>query len=355
MNSQRLTNSLFLLFVLIISKQIISPDLCRAYYQKEDSIVGIMFYNVENLFDIQDDSLKNDEEFLPVAPRRWTYSRMKQKFTNISRVILNAGGWNLPVIIGLCEVENSWVLSSLLYETGLYGLGYRYVHHESPDERGIDVAMFYRTNHFSVINSTSYVVDFGENDRPTRDILYVKGILKETDTLHLFVNHWPSRLGGAIATHPKREKAAMTLKSVCDSIMSVIPDAKIIIMGDFNEEAKSEIIRDKINAGDKDDELPFVNLALHAKGAEGTLKYQQTWSVFDQIIVSGSLLNNKSSIRLKEPVQHIIALPFLLEHDPVYGGQRPFRTYSGFRYIGGFSDHLPVLIELEILTGENVQ
>ena len=305
-----------------------------------------MFYNVENLFDIKDDSLKNDEEFLPTSPRRWTYNRMKQKFTNISRVILNAGGWNLPVIVGLCEVENSWVLSSLLHETGLYGLGYRYIHYESPDERGIDVAMLYKSDCFKVIDSNPHFVDFGENERPTRDILYVKGVLMEIDTLHVFVNHWPSRLGGTIATNPKRGMAAMTLKSVCDSIISSVPDAKIIIMGDLNEEANSELITEILDAGKFDSKCQFVNLALHATGNEGTLKYQHSWSVFDQIIVSRPLFDKTSPIKLKEPVLNIIALPFLLESDPTYGGQRPFRTYSGFRYTGGFSDHLPVLIEL---------
>ena len=273
---------------------------------------------------------------------------MKQKFTNISRVILNAGGWNLPVIVGLCEVENSWVLSSLLNETGLYGLGYRYIHHESPDERGIDVAMLYKSDCFKVLNSSSHYVDFGKNERPTRDILYVKGVLMETDTLHVFVNHWPSRLGGTIATNPKREIAATTLKLVCDSIITSVPDAKIIIMGDLNEEANSELIAKILDAGKADSKCGFINLALHATGNEGTLKYQHTWSVFDQIIVSRSLLDKTSKVKLKEPVLNIIALPFLLEPDPTYGGQRPFRTYSGFRYIGGFSDHLPVLIELLI-------
>ncbi|MDR2927388.1 MAG: hypothetical protein LBV41_04200 [Cytophagaceae bacterium] len=317
------------------------------FSQNEDSIARIMFYNVENLFDVYDDSLKNDNEFLPAGERQWTYKRMMQKFASISHVILNAGGWNMPVIVGLCEVENRWVLSALLRETGLETLGYRVVHHDSPDERGIDAALIYNSARFNVIASRPCAINLGKGERPTRDILYVKGILQQTDTLHILVNHWSSRLGGTVASRPKREKAAAVLKSVCDSIVVNCPCANIIMMGDFNEEPESDIMTNIVKSGSVDAGLPFINLGLYANGNDGTLKYQHTWTVFDQIMVSRTLTESMR-VGLKQPVQQIIALPFLLEADPVYGGQRTARTYTGFKYAGGFSDHLPVMIELLI-------
>jgi len=323
-------------------------DFINVSNQKNDTVVGIMFYNVENLFDTYKDSLKNDEEFLPSSSRRWTYKRMKQKFTNLSRVILNAGGWNLPVIIGLCEVENSLVLNLFLKETGLYDLEYRFIHYDSPDQRGIDVALLYRRNNFKILESKPYNVDMGVGERPTRDILYVKGLLLNTDTLHLLVNHWPSRLGGTVASSPKREISAHTAKKISDSIQFYNHNAKIIIMGDFNEAPDNIMMTEILRAGKKNDTLKFINLALHAEGAQGTIKYQHQWSIFDQIIVSKSLMNDTSKIKIHKPVQKIISLPFLFEADPAFGGQRLFRTYSGFKYTGGFSDHLPVWIDLSV-------
>ncbi len=315
---------------------------------KHDSIAGIMFYNVENLFDVKDDSLKNDNEFLPDGVRRWTYSRMKQKMSRISRVILNAGGWNPPVLVGLCEIENRWVVSNLIYETGLNNLGYRLEHFESPDERGIDVALLYRHTRFKVTKSRPIKVDFGPHERPTRDILYVKGILDRTDTLHIFVNHWPSRLGGAMASHWKRKEAANVVRKTTDSILVINPNALIVIMGDFNEHPESEIFTDVLGAGKLEDEGKLVNPSLYLKKGIGTIKHQQTWLVFDQIIISRYFFNPNSLVRMQKPTLRIVDFPFLVERDPTYGGLRLFRTYSGFKYIDGFSDHFPVWIDLSV-------
>ncbi|MCL2072576.1 MAG: endonuclease [Marinilabiliaceae bacterium] len=335
-------------FAIIFFSYKIAPSSTENKHSQKDTIVGIMFYNVENLFDVYKDSLKNDEEFLPSGSRRWTYKRMKEKFTNFNRVILNAGGWNPPVIIGLCEVENAWVLNALLRETGLYGLGYRYIHYDSPDNRGIDAAMLYKRDCFNVIESRPFEVVLGKEERPTRDILYVKGTLFQRDTLHILVNHWPSRWGGTLASEPRRIDAAKVAKSICDSLMMHLNNPKIILMGDFNDDPDSYVMSKILGAGKKDDTLKFVNLALHAEGAQGTIKYQHTWSIFDQMIVSRALLNDTANIRINKPVQRIVSLPFLFESDPVYGGQRLFRTYYGFKYTGGFSDHLPVWIDLYV-------
>lgn len=311
-----------------------------------DSIAGIMFYNVENFFDVKDDSLKNDEEFLPNSIRRWSYYRMMQKMNNICKVILNAGGWNPPVLIGLCEVENQWVLSTMIWETGLNNLGYRVVHFDSPDERGIDVAMLYRYQRFKLISAQPIRVNLGENERPTRDVLYVKGILDQADTLHVLVNHWPSRFGGATSSKWKRKVAANVVKRVADSIFVANPKALMVVMGDFNENPESELFRDVIMVGKLDDSKALINPAFYLKKGVGTLKYQQQWDVFDQIIVSRTLLNGNSQIKMDKPHLRIVDLPFLLEMDTNFGGVRPFRTYIGFKYHGGYSDHLPVWIDL---------
>lgn len=313
-----------------------------------DSVAGIMFYNVENLFDVRNDSLKNDDEFLPQGARRWTYSRMKQKMTRISKVILNAGGWNPPVLVGLCEVENKWVLTTMIRETGLNNLGYRVVHFESPDERGIDVALLYRASRFEIASAQPIPVNFGETERPTRDILYAKGILDRSDTLHVLVNHWPSKLGGAMASHWKREAAALVVKNITDSIYSTNPKALMIIMGDFNEEPDSDIFLNTLKAGKTSDGGILVNPALYLKKGVGTLKHQHEWVVFDQIIVSRSLLEGNSAVKMASPSLRIIDFPFLLERHPTFGGMRPFRTYIGFKYADGYSDHLPVWIDLMV-------
>jgi len=322
-------------------QQIVSPRNSAV-----DSIAGIMFYNVENFFDVKDDSLKNDDDFLPNSVRRWSYTRMMQKMNNISKVILNAGGWNPPVIVGLCEVENRWVLSTMIWETGLNNLGYRLVHFESPDERGIDVALLYMQHRFDLISAKPIKVDLGLNERPTRDILYVKGILDQADTLHVLVNHWPSRLGGAMASQWKRKVAATVVKRVTDSIYHSNPKALMVVMGDFNENPESDLFLDVIKADKLEEGKILVNSALNLKKGAGTLKYQQSWDVFDQIIVSRSFFNEESRIKMRTPQLRIVDLPFLLEMDSNYGGMRPIRTYVGFKYAGGYSDHLPVWIDL---------
>lgn len=338
----------FILLVLIlfgISKSV-SPQQHSLDEGSENSLAGVMFYNVENLFDVKDDSLKSDEEFLPDGPRRWSYTRMKHKMTAIARVILNAGEWNPPVLVGLCEVENRWVVSNLIWETGLNNLGYRFVHFESPDQRGIDVALLYRDSRFKVLKACAVAIDLGEQSRPTRDVLYVKGLLEATDTLHVLVNHWPSRMGGVASSHWKRETAANKVKEMTDSICQNNPRALILLMGDFNETPDSELFKEVLPMGGVHDNELLVHTALSARKNTGTIKHQQTWSIFDHIMVSRSLVDGSSAIQLDEPVMKIIDLPFLLEPDAVYGGSKPFRTYRGFKYQNGFSDHLPVWINL---------
>ena len=300
----------------------------------------VLFYNVENLFDCYDDPLTNDGEFLPDAKRHWTFKRYNEKVNKIAKVILASNGWELPALVGLCEVENGAVLKRLVWETGLSESGYRFIHHESPDKRGIDVALLYRKNEFRVLHDSAVCVSEPENDFFTRDILYVKGVFFGSDTLNVFACHLPSKYGGAAASEPKRQKVADKLRELCDSLLNDDPNCRILIMGDMNESPDEKAMRLLAGAGLTAEEGMLVDLAsdLKAEKVKGTVKYRGNWEVFDQVIVSRSLTEEPFRVE----GMSVVELPFLLERDETYSGVKPFRTFLGPVYHGGFSDHLPV-------------
>lgn len=310
-----------------------------------------MFYNVENLFDTDDDSTTIDEEFLPKGDRFWTNKKFYLKLNRISQVIMAAGQGNLPTLIGLSEIENQKVLDLLIYKTPLGNLGYKIVHQESPDRRGIDVALLYRKDLFTPIHYRTYSVKNPNDDQfKTRDILYLTGITG-ADTLHLFVNHWPSKYGGVLETKPLRALAASTLRIAIDSILQSNKNSKVIIMGDFNDSPFDESMTKYLRALEPMDSIQnqeIYNLAYRkAKENKGSNKYQGKWELIDQIIVSGALLTAKHGLYTNLESFQIFDAPFLLEEDKNYLGNKPFRTYLGFRYNNGFSDHLPVLLDLK--------
>lgn len=312
----------------------------------------IMFYNLENLFDPFDDSLKDDNEFLPTGIRGWTWKKFERKLQNTSKVIITAGGWRPPEIVGFCEVENRFALIQLLKRTPLEPFGYQIIHHESPDARGIDVGLIYRSDRFTLIYHKAIPVFFeGDSVATTRDILYVKGLVPGGDTLHLFVNHWPSKYGGAAATIPRRRDAALALKTVTDSIAAINPLASIVIMGDFNDEPIDESLAIHLGArfGKSDTTGYYLYNLMHehmGKWDIGSNKFREQWSIIDQFIVSSPLLNKTSGVRLSWKRAEIFRAPFLLEEDKNFNGTRPFRTFNGPTYLGGFSDHLPILLYL---------
>jgi hypothetical protein len=180
--------------------------------------LGVLFYNVENLFDTKNDSIKNDEQFLPDGDKHWNHYRYQSKLKNISRVIFESGGYNPPFLVGLCEIENEKVIKDLLYKTGLINANYRYIHFESPDQRGIDVALLYRKDIFTPIDSNPVKVKLGDKEHFTRDILYSFGLLYDSIPIHTFVAHFPSRYGGVMKSKHKRIKAAETLKDTIQHI-----------------------------------------------------------------------------------------------------------------------------------------
>ena len=227
----------------------------------------IMFYNVENLLAPFDDTLKNDNEFTPEGERYWTWNRMNDKVNNVYKVITAVGEWNLPTIVGVCEIENRFVLERITKHTPLSKFNYQIVHKESPDFRGIDVGLIYRPDQFTVHEEQFFRVTYPDNpDRATRDVLYARGVIATNDTLHVFVNHWPSKYGGALATEPGRIAAGKLVRHKVDSIRIFYPNAHIIIMGDFNDTPSSRPLVEGLQAQPPTENLKSSGLYnLHHK------------------------------------------------------------------------------------------
>jgi len=319
--------------------------------QHIDNKLNVLFYNVENLFDTSDDSLKRDEEFLPDGARHWSAKKYTKKINHLYKTILASGEWEPPALVGLCEVENEKVLNRLVYTSPLSKLEYRSVHYESPDFRGIDVALLYRNDIFHPVFSKPISIYFeGHPEIKTRDILYVKGVFPfNNDTLHIFVNHWPSRRGGQLESEYKRKKVASVLRKEVDSLFNVEQDPSILIMGDFNDKPENISIMRVLNAKSLRDTLvpsEIYNLAETAENRSGSYKYQGIWQQLDQIIVSGGLLNENSSLYVDPDSFTVLRSSFLLIEDEKYLGNKPFSTFHGFKYKGGFSDHLPLKVRL---------
>lgn len=283
----------------------------------------IISYNVENLFDYEHDTLKNDYSFLPDGDHHWTYRKYQTKLDKIAQVIVNISGWESAALVGLCEVENARCLRDLCYR--LKRFHYKFVHYESRDERGIDVALLYDSTKVKVLNSNPLRIDLQGDD--TRDILYVSALIHGQDTLHVMVCHLPSRLGGGGATEWKRIAAKQVIQQQIDSILRIQPKANIVVMGDMNGEAK-------------DDLQSMNNLMVDCEiVGRGTYKNQGTWSFLDQFYVSQSLKNNAQVM--------IFSPEWLLEEDSKYLDYKPKRTYTGYRYHAGYSDHLPIVLTIQ--------
>lgn len=308
----------------------------------------IVFYNTENCFDTKDDPFTDDNEFLPDSTRHWTGEKYHRKLVRISQVLSAIDGWGMPVMAGLCEVENREVLEALVWETPLAKYGYRIIQRDSPDPRGIDVALIYRADAFTPDSCEWLQVPLPAGSR-TREILKVSGRLWGEVPVTIYINHWPSRSGGALASEPKRMMAAAVLRASIDSILKADPRANIIAMGDFNDEpgdhSLNSLVYESVSmAGDC--QTAMINLSEQHEMANqsGTIKYAGTWSTFDQVLASCSVINGTNGMQLVGEGAEICTAPFLLEPDPSYTGQRPCRTFIGPVYHNGFSDHLPVSI-----------
>lgn len=325
--------------------------LCMSQAQRQSppDRMGIMFYNAENLFDTIDNPLTDDDGFTPQSLRRWTPGRYWNKLRNISRVIVATGTRSAPAVVGLCEVENDSVLYDLTRRSPLRELGYKYVVTSSPDPRGINTALLYRPGLFRLLENEEIEVDLSGMERPaTRHILHVTGLGPTLDTLDIYVCHWPSRLGGGRVSEPRRHAAA---KAAMGSVRRVMAERRkpfVILMGDLNEGPDDPAVRETLGAIRPDNAAVLPDSALVALmyGMEkGTYCYEGEWDTFDQFVVSASFLKEDSAMRLDSVA--VCRFGFVLEEDRRYGGVKPKRTYNGYRYMNGFSDHLPVALWLD--------
>ncbi len=317
-------------------------------------VVRIAFWNVENFFDPFVDSTKTYNAFTEDGAQHWTKSRFYKKRNNIYKAIL-AMSENRPLgILGMCEVENEYVLRAIFEQTPLKKHHYRWVHYEGPDRRGIDPAIVYSLDHFQLVESAVFPYYNPEDTAyHSRDILYAKFIDKHDDTLHVFVNHWPSRYSGELETVGSRSCSASILRAKVDSIIAAAPEGyqpKVIIMGDLNDSPTDPSVYDVLKARHPSEMEEGCLINLFGKNAglgfEGTLKHQADWQIFDQIIVTPNVMEEGEGLRYLEGSARIFHADFMLEDDEAYHGKKLFRTYIGPRYVGGFSDHLPVYIDL---------
>jgi hypothetical protein len=325
------------------------------YAQKSDTLF-VAFWNQENFFDTIDDPNKNDEEFLPTGDKEWTNERLDIKENHHARIIRSMNNGAGPDLLGVCEVEHESVLDSMISKY-LNNTNYKVAYLESPDNRGIDNGLIYNADKFkllSVIGDSVHLTD----GWPTRLILGVELLTNNNDTLIVYVNHWPSRRGGEEKSEPNRVSAAGTLQSSVQKEFMKNPDAKIIIIGDFNDEPGNKSILETLNADPiLCDSIPMsketttvahlynISYKAYSEGL-GTYKYRDDWNLLDQIIVSGDLLIGNTIRYICD--SFTVYKPYaMVTHSGKYEGA-PFPTYGGKRYLGGYSDHYPVFVKFLI-------
>ncbi len=348
-------NRIFMLrfsLILCICSLIAYGSSAQTIGNKSAKVASIGFYNLENLYDTVDDTLINDEEFLPNGARAWTQQRYIEKVANMAKVISQIGTEKAPAglsVLGVAEIENRKVLQDVANDPLLKSRHYKIIQFNSPDKRGVDVGMFYNPTHFTPIAAVPIpLINLDNGERLfTRDILYVKGLLDD-DTLHIMVNHWPSRSGGEARTAPYRNNAAKLCRRVMDSIMVLTPEAKIIIMGDLNDDPTSESMKAYLRCVDNIKDVnttgvfnPFEDMYRRGVGSNA---YQDTWSLFDQIVISKGLAP-KDPKGFSYAGANVFNKQFLIQSAGQYKGY-PFRTFSGDSYQSGYSDHFPTCIYL---------
>lgn len=321
--------------------------LCQLLPAQQRKIYSVAFYNLENLFDTKDDPKVQDEDFLPDGRYHWTEERYRSKLKNMAKVLADLATAKTPegpAFIGVAEVENAGVLDDLVSEPALSNRRLKYVHYDSPDERGIDCALLYNPALFSVQNSR-YVLSRDSKGRvnETRGFLVVEGMLADEKVV-IIVNHWPSRGGSEDAL---RVEAARQVREICDSILREDNDAKMIVMGDLNDDPWNnslQVMRGrkwKNRVKKKEFYNPWWETLQDKK--IGTLKYKDGWNLFDQILVSYELIADKKGLRYSD--SEVFKRDYLIQQDTQYKGS-PLRTFGGRRWLNGYSDHLPTIVYL---------
>lgn len=338
----RFTPIVFVLFAVLLNKAAIAQSFVPA-------CVG--FYNVENLFDTLDTPGVRDTEFSPEGSKSWGSERYQIKLENMAKVISELGVDVHPdgvFALGLSEIENRQVIEDLINTAPLSEREYDIVHYDSPDKRGVDVGLIYQPKYFKVFNSKSYTLTIeGRDDFFSRDQLVVSGVL-ETDTVHLLVAHWPSRRGGAKRSAPLRMAAGDLGRTIVDSLLAINPQSKIIYMGDLNDDPIDRSVKFNLRSTDNKAETRHAKLfnpmvELYNKGV-GSLAYRDTWNLFDQMLVSAGLVNDKA-LGYKYYGARVYNKPYLLQKEGNFAGY-PFRTFVGDTFMGGYSDHFPVYLIL---------
>jgi hypothetical protein len=342
-----------LFFSMKIFRSVLLLCLCglaiSGFSQKKNyKIACVGFYNLENFYDTIDDPKTNDADFLPTGSYNYNSAIYRDKVSKLSDVISLIGTDETPdglALLGTAEVENEKVLQDLAAQPKIKSRNYKIVHYDSPDERGVDVALLYNPKYFRVNHSEPLFVKLLNGDGSlhyTRDVLWVSGEL-DGEMVHVFVNHWPSRRGGEEASAPGRAAAANVSKHVIDSLMKINPDTKILVMGDLNDDPVSPSVAEVLNAKGKKEEVkqgglynPWVD--FYKKGI-GTLAYNDSWNLFDQIMLSSGFLS-KTQSGLFFHQAHIFNREFMVTKSGKYKGY-PMRTFDGNSYNGGYSDHFP--------------
>ena len=310
-------------------------DSLRVHHQR------VVFWNVENAFWPEDDPRCDDDEFTPDGQRHWTHSRLRQKLLQLTRVILAAGDGQAPMLVGLAEVEGDSVMRYWTRHTPLWDQHYDYVVTQGPDRRGIQTALLYIPFDFRLISAEGH--DISVPSHPTRQLLHAAGRLVSGDTLDVIVCHLPSRLGGERQSRPRREVAHRVLMQLADSIALVRAKPNILIMGDMNDAPNDR--NAWWGSGYHNLMTPLQRaLPLHPS-RRGSHKFHGEWSFLDQFIVHDSLLH-RVSLNVSNP--RSFSMPFMMISDDTYLGHRPKRSYYGYQYEGGYSDHLPILLDLDI-------
>jgi hypothetical protein len=313
----------------------------------------VAFWNLENLFDIYDDPETHDEEFTPNGVKQWNEIKYAKKLANVERVLFDIAAVQkeYPIVIGVSEIENRSVLEDLVEQPKLKGANYRICHYDSPDARGVDVAFLYRSDVFKLEGSDNIKLNVEElpNFR-TRDLVVMWGTI-DGEPFYFLVSHWPSRLGGKEASQFKRDACAKQIREIKDSLLANNPATKVIVMGDFNDDATDASLVKVMGAKGKVKELetgdffnPF-NEMLRAN--QGTLAYQDSWNLFDNICVTENLVNASEGkyrlIKGKKFYGNIFVRNYMLQQDGQYKGY-PLRTFVSNNFQNGFSDHFPVYI-----------
>lgn len=339
-------------FSLIIITFFVQANYSQNNQYSNKDYFTIISYNVENLFDTINNPLKEDDEFLPTSKKEWNSDRYKKKINDLALVLKSINNNELPELVGLIEVENRKVVEDLISSTHLKNGDYGIVHEESPDARGIDVALIYRKSEFQYLEHQKITVKFDfEPETTTRDILFVKGKLSNNENLFVFVNHWSSRRDGQEASEPKRVHAASLLKAKVDSIFKKEKNAKVVIMGDFNDEPVNKSLSETLNAKAKQQNQKNNGLynLMYDKDllGLGTYNYHGNWNMLDNIIVSTSLMNANAGYRISSDGGQIYSNRWMLYDNVKTGEFTPNKTYGGSNYYGGVSDHLPVFVILK--------